>query len=258
MITFINPQYKYLSEQLLHPEQLIARGTLIHRGRNQIYSVQIDDVNLCIKHYGMTWLKRFIYRHLRFPKGLRAIQNAISIMEAGLNTPLPIAYIQYDSLWGIQDSYYICLMEEGQTLYHWGECMYFDIRNQLTAFAQFTARLHESGLMLCDYTPGNILIRENNFTLLDTNRMRRGKVTVREGLKNMAGLWLLPRSARILAHEYAVARGEKVTKVYEDLYAEYRRDFWKRFARRHHLQDHITHRDLDGSKYTYNFETTIQ
>lgn len=49
----------------------------------------------------------------------------------------------------------------------------------MTAFAEFTARLHEAGILHLDYSPGNILYdkigEEYHFSLVDINRMHFGE-----------------------------------------------------------------------------------
>ncbi len=255
----LNPTYAFLRPSLLHPEQLIDHGKPIHRGRNELYVTEIEGVRLCIKKYGTPNLfQQFVYRYFRKPKGTRAWQNTIMLREAGFGSPEPVAYIQNDSLAGIDDCYYICLYVEGRTLYHWGDSKTIDICREIERFACFAAKLHEAGLMMSDFTPGNILQTKEGFVLVDTNRMRKGFVSVERGLMNMAGLWMQPETAAILARLYAQERGALPIPSYESLYAKYRKLFWCRFARRHGLGDNITHRDLDGSEYTYHFNSVIQ
>lgn len=255
---WINPTYESLQPILSDPETLIRRATLIHQGRNKLFVAEAEGLRLCIKAYGFAsaW-KRFLYRYLRSSKGWRAWQNSQRLMEAGFATPEPVAYIQENAWWGIQQSYYICLYQAGQTLYRWGDQSLPAIEQEVIALAQFAARLHEANLLLCDFTPGNILLTEQGFALVDTNRMRFGHISVHQGLKNMAGLWMQPEAAALLARTYAQARGANPDEC-EQIYTAYRHRFWQRFIHRHHLTDRITHRDLDGSTYTYPFNTTIR
>lgn len=254
----LNPTYETLRPLLSEPERLMTRGTAIHRGRNMLCEVEVESVRLCIKRYGTpNVFRNFVYRYLRAPKGLRAWRNSHALRAAGFDSPEPVAYIQRNTGWGIKDSYYICLYEEGQTLYRWGDQSLASLQDEVRAFALFTARMHEAGFLICDYTPGNILCTGTGFTLVDTNRMRQGKVSLACGLRNMAGLWLQPETAAYLAQVYAEARGAD-PELAEAQMAQYRRAFWKRFVRRHGLHDIIIHRDLDGSQYSYPLNTTIR
>ena len=254
----MNPTYASLQPYWEHPEQLMDKGTPIHRGRNELRVVEVEGVRVCIKQYGVpcVW-RRLVYRFLRMPKGMQAWQNTQTLRAAGFDSPEEVAYIQYDTALGIDRSYYICLYQEGRTLYQWGEKNIEEIQADVTALAQLTARLHEAGLMLCDYTPGNILQTKNGFAYVDTNRMRQGKVSVRMGLSNMAGLWLQPEAADVLARTYAEARGANPEQAVEQ-YRSFRKKFWRRFVRRHHLKDCIIHHDLDGSEYRFTFNSTIR
>lgn len=256
---YINPTYEPLRALLSDPKALMAQGRTIHIGRNELRCVEVQGEKLCIKQYGLPgWLNRWVYRYWRTPKGLRAYQNAFRLREADFETPEPIAYIQYDTWRGIRESYYICRYEQGQTLYQWGDKPLKTIKEDVKAFAVFAARLHEAGYMLCDFTPGNILQTATGFTLVDINRMRFGICSIRQGLRNMAGLWLQPEVADYLAEQYITVRGAAESEQAVSLYRQYRRSFWRRFTRRHHLTDCIVHTDVDGSQYTYPFTSTIQ
>ena len=254
----INPKYRSWQSFWEHPEQLMTNGTLIHRGRNELRVTEVEGMRVCVKQYGVpnSW-RRFVYRFMRAPKGLRAWRNTQILRTAGFDSPEELAYIQYNTLFGIDKSYYICLFQDGQTLYRWGDKPLPEIETDVKALAQQTARLHEAGLLLCDYTPGNILQTENGFAYVDTNRMRQGKVSVSRGLRNMAGLWLQPEAADLLARTYAEKRGGDGEQAVKWM-RRYRRVFWRRFVRRHGLKDCIIHRDPDGSAYKYPFNSTIQ
>ena len=253
----INPTYESLRPILSAPEELVRRGTLIHQGRNELYVVEVEGLKLCIKCFGFANpIKRLIYHYLRPSKGIRAWQNSMRLRAAGFATPEPVAYIQEDSFLGVKCSYFIYLYQEGHTLYRWGEEPLEAIREDVIGLASFAASLHDANLMLCDFTPGNILLGPQGFALVDINRMRFGHVSIRAGLKNMAGLWLSPEAAALLARSYAEVRGGKPEKC-EAWYAADRSAFWQRFAHRHHLTDSITHHDLDGSQYTFDFNTAF-
>lgn len=255
----LNPAYEHLRYDLLAIDALLERATLIHRGRNNLYRVELEGITLCIKQYGFpSSIKRFIYRYLRDSKAQRAWRNTIRLRNAGLNSPEPVALIETYSLRGIETSYYIARYEQGSTLYCWGDRPLLDIHQQVVRLAHFAAQLHDAHLMLSDFTPGNILLTDRGFTLVDTNRMFVGEVSIPRGLKNMAGLWLQPEVAQLLAREYAAARGGNNTDTFTRDFARYRRRFWTRFTRRHHLRDVIIHRNVDGTAYPYHFNSTIR
>lgn len=112
--------------------------------------------------------------------------------------------------------------------------------------------------MLCDYTPGNILQTEKGFAFVDTNRMYQGEVSIKRGLRNMAGLWLQPDVADYLTSQYIKARGIDCTPTHVSLMRRYRKVFWKKFARKHAISTEKVHTDLDGNSYYFNIQSTIQ
>lgn len=237
----------------------MTKGTMIHIGRNRLCTIQIDNIKICIKEYRKPlFFNQFIYRFFRKPKGLRAWQHANILRDAGFDSPENIAYIQHNTCLGIGICYYICLFQEGQTLYHWGEQSLATIQTEVHELALLTARLHNAGLLLNDYTPGNILRTASSFAFVDTNRMQKTTITLKQGLQNMAGLWMQPDVADLLTQQYCFARGITCTHYHINLMRNYRKTFWKKFAKKHHINAEIVHQDLDGSTYTFNILPTIQ
>lgn len=259
MIKWLNPKYENLRPYFEQPQLLAEQGQIIHNGRNKLYVTDVEDTTICIKQYdnGQLW-RNIIYRHFHSPAAERAMQHSLELIKAGFSSPEPIAYIQFDNFLCLTDSYYICLYQTGRTLYQWGEKSLSQINDYIDTFAQFTARLHEAGFLLNDYTPGNIMITTEGFTLIDTNRMQRREVSIKTGLKNMAGLWLQPEVAERLATTYCHARKVSDTEHYVALMHSYRNHFWKRFSRRHHLNGEIIHRNLDGTAYHFKLSQSIQ
>lgn len=136
-------------------------------------------------------------------------------MAKGINTPIPIAYIENYS-WGLNQSFYISLecpykrdMRE-----FWYKPEIGDRHFILEAFAHFTADMHNKGILHRDYSAGNILFdldTNNNpvFSLVDINRLKFEIVREKEGYKNFAHLWLSDEAYKIIAYHYASARGFK-------------------------------------------------
>ena len=97
----------------------------------------------------------------------------------------------------------------------------------MTAFAEFTARLHEAGILHLDYSPGNILYdkigEEYHFSLVDINRMHFGEVDIKKGCANFARLWGQTPFFILLGKEYAVREGwmkKNVMRLYSALQKE--------------------------------------
>ena len=255
----LNPKYEHLRPFFEQIESLMTRGQMIHKGRNRLCTIEIEGVTICVKAYRKPiFINQFIYRFFRKTKGLRAWQHSDILREAGFDSPENVAYIQNNTFSGIGICYYVCLFQEGKTLYHWGNKCLAEIQEDVRAFAQLTARLHQAGLLLNDYTPGNILQTDTGFTFVDTNRMLQGNVSIKQGLKNIARLWMQPEVADFLAQEYLAVRGVQCGQHELLLMRKYRKDFWCRFAKKHHIGTEKVHTDLNGSTYHFNILQTIQ
>jgi serine/threonine protein kinase len=79
----------------------------------------------------------------------------------------------------------------------------------LTDFARFTADLHQKGIFHKDYTPGNILFGKvgdhYEFELVDLNRMKFGKVSLKDGYKNLHRLCFNDDQYRFFTEAYVAA-----------------------------------------------------
>jgi serine/threonine protein kinase len=100
------------------------------------------------------------------------------------------------------------------------------------AFAQFTAHMHEEGILHRDYSPGNILFDVDekgqvHFEIVDINRMVFDKpVGLERACRNFCRLWGKEDFFRLLATEYAKARGFDETEC-----TRLTIKYWKRFWR---------------------------
>lgn len=80
-----------------------------------------------------------------------------------------------------------------RNFYEFGNADVERCKDLIIAFAQYTANLHQAGIMHRDYSPGNILFDqidgEYHFMLVDINRMTFGEISVDMGCANFARLW---------------------------------------------------------------------
>ena len=77
----------------------------------------------------------------------------------------------------LSHSYYICCYDGGETVRSLMDGKVEGNEDKLSAFARYTAALHQAGILHLDYSPGNILIHQNetneySFSLVDVNRMQ--------------------------------------------------------------------------------------
>lgn len=105
------------------------------------------------------------------------------------------------------------------------------------------AKMHTAGILHKDFSPGNLLWRQDpvtldvDFCLVDINRMRFGKVSVKQGAENFARLWGQPEMFRLMADEYARLRGADPVQTLKWM-SDARNRFWGRFSKRHHVKYH--------------------
>ena len=109
----------------------------------------------------------------------------------------------------------------------------------LRAFAAYTVRLHEAGVLHEDYSPGNIAFEiagdKVSFSLFDINRMHFGRLSRKRCLHNLCRITPSIVVLSYLAGEYARLRGWNVEEsVAEALRAQTRFFNWAtyRYVRR--------------------------
>lgn len=219
-------------------------GRVIYKGHNLIKVFgPTPDIN--IKRYGVPkWYNRIIYSFIRKPKGERAFYSAGKLRDAGIFTPLPLAFVKEQKYGLIGLSYLVTLHEYGfQDGYLLGDdpIMAPSRRQLVKEIAALGAVMHNAGLLHKDFSPGNILWRQNphtnavEFCLVDINRMRFGKVSVKKGAENFARLWGQPELFRLLAEEYARLRGADPVQTLKWM-SDARNRFWRKFSKRHRVK----------------------
>ncbi|WP_080902561.1 lipopolysaccharide kinase InaA family protein [Parabacteroides sp. Marseille-P3160] len=238
MRTIINPEYKQYTS-FIHqiPDRFAQGGTTIYQGRNEIKVFDIEGTLLNVKQYKVPiWINRLAYTYLRPPKSVRAYAYALKLLNLGFETPRPIASILLKRGGLIERSYFVSLQSPYERcFYEFGEGGIAGREDIIVAFAKYTARLHEAGIYHQDYSPGNILFhKEQNliyFSLIDLNRMAFGPVSLEKGYRNFARLWGKEDFFRLLAREYATARGADIETATRKILL-YRDQFWRSYSKR--------------------------
>lgn len=242
----LNSRYESVRGFFNNLERNFANGKKIKDGRNTLRVCTYNGVVLNVKRYhAPRLLQAVVYKFFRQPKAKRAYYNAFRILEAGVGTPESVAYVELKRFGLLRESYYVSLQcPYTRRFYEFGEAELTDeVRDIARAFARMTARLHEARLLHKDYSPGNILFDrgedgEWHFSLVDTNRMRQGNVSVKEGCRNFARLWGTPEFFDVMADEYAEIRNADPAQC-RTWMREARKKFWTRYIRRHGEKFHI-------------------
>lgn len=215
MRILLNPKYERLRNYLTHIDEHFERdGHEIHNGRNVVRTLRVDDLTLCVKHYGLPSLRGRIANKLYKPsKAEQAYVKPLLLRERGFESPEPVAYVKYRRGWLTTSTYFVCLHSDYRhSMSDVCGLSAAEREEVVRCFARFAARLHEDGFLHRDFSSGNILYdrREGrlHFALIDTNCMKCGRaVSIEKGCANLASLDGDETFFRQLAEAYARERG---------------------------------------------------
>lgn len=212
----INPQYKHLENFVLSlPERFDKEGVCIYDGRNKIRVYEVAGLKINVKSYKVPiFINRIAYTFFRKSKAFRAYSYAFELQKRKIETPAPIAYLETRKSGLIHRSYFVSLQFEADG--NLREFLDEDTTNEgkealMDAFAEFTAELHEKGVLHIDYSPGNILYKRMGdqflFSLIDINRMEFGSIPMEKGCHNFRRICGNDEFFTRVATLYACKRG---------------------------------------------------
>lgn len=142
----------------------------VYAGRNTIFRAG----DLAVKIFCTNLTRRILYS-FRSTKARRSYRNALTLLDRGIDTPMPVAYTESRSAVGLLlDCRYVCAYISSKSLDD-----LFESGNErfISDFASFMARLHEAGIRHDDLNSTNIRVRtaddgSYSFSLIDLNRMK--------------------------------------------------------------------------------------
>jgi len=200
-------------------------NTVICDRRNVIKIINFKNKKYVVKSFKVPHLlNRVIYGLFRSSKAKRSYINSKKLLAKGINTPVPIGYIEFTSSIFFDKSYYI------------SEYIDFDFEIRavlsdknfpnreelLNSFMEFTSLLHQKGIYHIDYSPGNILVRKDNnkysFSIVDVNRMKFQTMDIKTRMKSISKLTDDIEDSQKLIFYYSKHSGinkEKLEKYYK-------------------------------------------
>ncbi|MDR1980621.1 MAG: lipopolysaccharide kinase InaA family protein [Tannerellaceae bacterium] len=218
----VHPAYRAFTgfiEQL--PTLFDTSGETLYEGRNilKIYRLP-GNTPVVVKRFRIPLLvNRIRYALLGESKASRSYHNALKILEKGISTPAPVAYME-EKKYGLPAyCYYLSFYErETETVRSYMGGHTAGNEQVLAAFTRFTVAMHEAGVVHLDYSPGNILRRTNTgtgdtFTLVDINRLTFSSLTEDGAYHNLQRLCLSKEASTWIAREYARERGYDETRA---------------------------------------------
>lgn len=200
----INSRYEVLLKNIQN--YFYGSEESIHKARNEIKIIRFENEEFAVKSFKVpNLINKIVYTFFKSSKAKKSYENSVKI---GDFVPRPIGYIEFERFGLIGESYFISENFKYD----------FTIREPLLdkdflqrdavfkAFAEFTFKLHESGIFHLDYSPGNILVKKEDnsyiFKIVDINRMEFKTLLQDEKVKNFAKLWARDEDLRVIVKEY--------------------------------------------------------
>src|SRR6187431_477869 len=208
--------------------------------RNVIKLFELDGKTVNIKSFKIpNLINKIAYRYFRKSKARRSFEYATLLLEKGIGTPQPIAYLENYDWIGLKDSYYVS--EHLQCDFTFREFLklldYPDHEKILRQFTKFSYSLHQNGIEFKDHSPGNTLIKKNadgqyDFFLVDLNRMEfHESMSFEMRMKNLCRLTPIKEMISVMSNEYAKLSGEPENLVFETLWrytSDFQAKYWKK------------------------------
>jgi len=221
----------------------IDSGDVMHAGRNTLKRFQAGGVNLCVKSFGRPTIANiFIYSFFRKTKAERSFLYAQKLLDRGIRTPRPVAYVVVRNRLGLlKRSYYISVYDKVD--YTMLEVLENEVPNKqaiLNGFVRFMAdELHPHGVYHHDFNGGNVLVTKGlgdnyHYSLVDLNRIQFGReIGYALGLKHLRGISdnpvYLAELARFYSAQHKVDANET---IYRMLFAKYIKVLQRRYTKR--------------------------
>jgi hypothetical protein len=204
-------------------------GELFGNGdRNKIKLFDLNGKTINIKSFKIpNIVNKIAYKYFIKSKARRSFEYANILLEKGIGTPHPIAFLENFNSLGLKDSYYVS--EHLVTELTYRELVeipdYPDHDNILKQFTKFTFDLHERGVEFLDHSPGNTLIKKVNenqyeFFLVDLNRMNfYESMSFEQRMNNFRRLTPRKDMIEVMSNEYAKFYTEKTeAEIFETMW----------------------------------------
>ncbi len=212
----VNAVYDSMKEKMVSiPGRFETEGTLLYQGRNTIKRFDDDGMSFVVKRFRKPMLiQRVIYTFFRPSKARRAYLNGLKLQQLGFSTPESIAYLETRSSGLLNQSYYICMVDDAPPICErLNDPEEFD-RVMAADLARLLAALHQKGVLHGDFNSTNVLYRKQAdghyaFSLIDNNRMRffEGTPPLPDCMENMTRFTGRMDLFEFVAREYVSARG---------------------------------------------------
>ena len=163
-----------------------------------------------LKEFGLRGVNKL--KSLVLPsKAAKAWRGASALVERGINTPPPIAYLESRKRGFVDRSYFLAgpIDDAREVRFLFRELQGEALDVLLRDLAAFLSGCHDRGIIHKDLSDGNILVKRGDrgqtlFFLLDTNRVRtRKRVGPLARMKNLVRLGVPPDKRAFFLEQYA-------------------------------------------------------
>lgn len=200
------------------PHKLLAGpgAEILLEGRNRVGAVKIaagraGTTEIVVKEYLSYGINKLKSR-VQPSKAAKAWRGARVLLDAGFDTPFPIAFLEKRKGGFVDEGYFIAerIFAAGEIRHLLRQLSEEDLRPLLAELARTLFRLHEKGILHRDLSDGNVLVGKeaggSHFFFLDTNRIRRRRsLGAAARAKNLIRLGVPPLLQRFFLEEYAAA-----------------------------------------------------
>lgn len=194
------------------PEYFLQADSILHKERNEIRVVSYAGSQYVVKAFKVpNLLNRFVYRYVRASKARRSYEHSIRV--GAEVCPEAVAYVEYTKNGLLDVSYFVSRYFEADYTIRTAlrDKDLKDRDSVLQQFADFTFALHERHVLHKDYSPGNILVKEEGgtyrFQIVDVNRMVFRPLSLKARAGNFAKLMMDEDTSRKVLLSYAARIG---------------------------------------------------
>ncbi|MBQ8737436.1 MAG: hypothetical protein IJY78_06400 [Bacteroidaceae bacterium] len=172
----VHPSYKQTESFVKSlPVIFSSEGAIIYEKRNVVKSFTIKEECLIVKQYKKpNIIQRISYSFFRPSKAKRAYNYAIQLLDMGISTPFPVAFLEIYKNGFFKQGYFVSTTDNRPSCKDI-ESEKPESQHLTDALAGFIVSMHEKGFLHGDLNLSNILYslegnNQYNFSIIDTNR----------------------------------------------------------------------------------------